>query len=100
MGPVLPGERLMRLEFHHRWMDPPGLRKNLRQRERVMLGAATGAAEPDDDPPGVGGGLRGLSVAGGSRGANAVVVVLPRMAAPACFSIATTDASARGRHPR
>ena len=31
--------------------------------------------------------------------ANAVVVVLPAMVAPAAFSIATTGASARGRQP-
>ena len=43
--------------------------------------------------------LRGLSVAVGSFAANAVVVVLPTMVAPACFSIITTAASARGRHP-
>src|ERR1700676_1212652 len=37
--PVLPGERLMRLEFHHRRMYSPGLRKNLRQRDRANGGA-------------------------------------------------------------
>ncbi len=64
-----------------------------------IIPAATAAAEPDDDPPGVCCGLRGLRVAVGSTEANAVVVVLPTILAPACFSIITTAASARGRQP-
>src|SRR3954451_18251755 len=65
-----------------------------------IMPAATAAAEPDDDPPGVCAWLRGLSVAVGSSAAKAVVVVLPAMVAPARVSISTTAASARGRHPR
>src|SRR5205085_5572694 len=56
--------------------------------------AATAAAEPDDDPPGVCPGLRGLRVAVGSIDAKPVVVVLPAMVAPAAFSAITTAASA------
>src|ERR1700761_4776499 len=59
--------------------------------------AATAAAEPEDEPPGVCSVLCGLRVAVGSLAANAVVVVLPATVAPACFSIITTEASARGR---
>src|ERR1041385_1925108 len=59
--------------------------------------AATAAAEPDDEPPGVCAWLCGLTVAGGSLAASAVVVVLPAMVAPACCSSITIDASARGR---
>src|ERR1700761_8665906 len=65
-----------------------------------IIPAATAAAEPADDPPGVCSKLCGLRVAVGSAEATAVVVVLPTMVAPARFSIATTAASARGRHPR
>src|ERR1700743_1641107 len=49
--------------------------------------------EPEDEPPGVCSVLCGLSVAVGSLAANAVVVVLPAIVAPACFSIITTEAS-------
>ena len=65
-----------------------------------IIPAATAAAEPDDDPPGVCAELRGLTVAAGSREANAVVAVLPTTVAPACFNSMTTEASARGRQPR
>src|SRR6185503_21040678 len=65
-----------------------------------IMPAATAAAEPEDDPPGVWPWLRGLSVGVGSSEANAVVVVLPMMLAPACVSIMTTAASPRGRNPR
>jgi hypothetical protein len=61
-----------------------------------IMPAPTAAAEPAEDPPGVWPGLCGLSVAVGSFDANAVVVVLPMMVAPAAFSAATTGASARG----
>src|SRR5216683_1050697 len=60
-----------------------------------IIPAATAAAEPDDDPPGVCCGLRGLRVAVGSTEANAVVVVLPTLLAPACFRAATTAPAAR-----
>ena len=39
--------------------------------------AATAAAEPDDEPPGVCAGFHGFLVLPGSRNANAVVTVLP-----------------------
>src|ERR1700743_1629687 len=58
-----------------------------------IMPAATAAAEPDDEPPGVCSRLCGLRVAVGSFAANAVVVVLPAIVAPACLSIITTDAS-------
>src|ERR1700686_5282622 len=45
--------------------------------------AATAAAEPEEDPPGVWAGLRGLRVAAGCRLASSVVTVLPRMRPPA-----------------
>ena len=59
-----------------------------------IMPAPTAAAEPDDDPPGVWAWLCGLSVAVGSFEANAVVVVLPMMVAPAAFS------SSRPARPR
>jgi hypothetical protein len=62
--------------------------------------AATAAAEPDDEPPGVCSGLTGLRVAAGCMWANAVVAVLPRMSPPVRRVIATTAASAAGRWPR
>ena len=65
-----------------------------------IMPAATAAADPDDDPPGVWPWLRGLSVRVGSSEANAVVVVLPMTLAPACFSSMTTAASPRDRNPR
>src|SRR5215203_2141258 len=49
--------------------------------------APTAAADPDDEPPGVWPGLRGLRVGVGSRCANGVVAVLP------------IGASAFGRQP-
>src|SRR5258708_33576384 len=44
--------------------------------------AATAAAEPEELPPGVWPGKRGLRVAAGSKEAKAVVRVLPRSTAP------------------
>ena len=61
--------------------------------------SATAAAEPDDEPPGVCAGLRGLRVLPGPKNASSVVTVLPRMTAPAALSCATTAASAVGRRP-
>ena len=58
--------------------------------------AATAAAEPDDDPPGVWAGFHGLRVGDGSRNANWVVWVLPRMTAPAARSRATAPQSRVG----
>ena len=45
--------------------------------------AATAAAEPDDEPPGVRSELTGLTVSQGSRKASSVVFVLPKIMAPA-----------------
>src|SRR5439155_15466484 len=54
---------------------------------------ATAAADPLDDPPGVRSRFHGLRVAGGSKQANCVVTVLPRMIAPAARRRATIGAS-------
>ena len=51
--------------------------------------AATAAAEPDDEPPGVCAGLRGLRVPAGCRLANSVVTVLPSTMPPARRTSAT-----------
>ncbi len=59
--------------------------------------AATAAAEPDDEPPGVWAGFHGLRAGDGSRNANCVVWVLPRMTAPAARSRATAPQSRVGR---
>src|SRR5918997_3634091 len=61
--------------------------------------AATAAAEPDEEPPGVCARLRGLRVAAGSMKAKAVVAVLPMGVAPAPRRAITTGASAFGRQP-
>ena len=61
--------------------------------------AATAAAEPADEPPGVCRRLRGLRVGAGSRKAKGVVAVLPRIVAPARLTADTTAASALGRQP-
>src|SRR6266542_250318 len=61
--------------------------------------AATAAADPLDDPPGVCPGLCGFRVLPGWRVANSVVTVLPMMTAPAPRSIATTLASRAGVRP-
>src|SRR5262249_1408760 len=45
--------------------------------------AATAAAEPDDEPPGVRSGSCGLRVLPGWKYANSVVTVLPMITAPA-----------------
>jgi hypothetical protein len=49
----------------------------------LAIPAATEAAEPLDDPPGVCATFHGLRVPRGSDAANSVVTVLPRMTAPA-----------------
>ena len=60
---------------------------DLTKRLITMLGgvvkAATAAAEPELDPPGVRLRFHGLRVTGGSKLANAVVTVLPRKTTPA-----------------
>ena len=61
--------------------------------------AATAAAEPLDEPPGVWAGLCGLRVLPGERVANSVVTVLPMITAPAARSLATTVASRDGVRP-
>src|SRR6266540_3252054 len=61
--------------------------------------AATAAAEPLEDPPGVWAELCGLRVFPGARFANSVVTVLPMMTAPAARSMATTVASREGVRP-
>ena len=61
--------------------------------------AATEAAEPEDDPPGVCPASWGLRVGAGSMKAKAVVSVLPTTVAPAIFAIDTIAASALGRQP-
>ncbi len=59
--------------------------------------AATAAAEPLDEPPGVWAALRGLVVGPGENVANSVVTVLPTMIAPARRDSATLAASVVGR---
>src|SRR5438105_5046329 len=56
--------------------------------------APTAAPEPLDEPPGVWPMLCGLRAGDGSKKANSVVWVLPRMTAPALRSSATMSASA------
>jgi hypothetical protein len=58
--------------------------------------AATAAAEPDDEPPGVCLLFQGLTVGPGWRHANSVDTVLPKMVAPRLRSRSTTQASAAG----
>jgi len=55
--------------------------------------AATEAAEPLLEPPGVCSMFQGLRVGEGSAVANSVVTVLPRMTAPACCNRTVTVAS-------
>src|SRR5919197_4801900 len=61
--------------------------------------AATAAAEPLDEPPGVCSGLCGFLVLPGLKYAHSVVTVLPMITAPAARSFATTAASVRGVRP-
>jgi len=61
--------------------------------------AATAAAEPEEDPPGVCAPLRGLRVRPGVRWANSVVTVLPATMPPARFTCVTMGASVAGRWP-
>ena len=55
--------------------------------------AATAAAEPELDPPGVCARLWGLRAGEGSKKANSVVCTLPRMTAPCALSASTISAS-------
>src|SRR5262245_11428707 len=61
--------------------------------------AATAAADPEEEPPGVCSRLRGLRVREGVKLASSVVTVLPRMTAPAARRAATQAASLRGWRP-
>ena len=64
--------------------------------ETGTMPAATAAAEPDDEPPGVWAGLCGLVVTFGVKVANSVVTVLPSTRPSIPRSRATTAASLRG----
>src|ERR1700734_67374 len=61
--------------------------------------AATAAAEPEDEPPGVCADFQGLTVGPGWRQANSVETVLPNIVAPRLRSRSTTQASASGTWP-
>src|SRR5438128_3077042 len=61
--------------------------------------AATAAAEPLDEPPGVHARFHGLRAGDGSYVANSVVWHLPRRIAPALLSRATDVASYDGTKP-
>ena len=58
--------------------------------------SATAAADPDDDPPGVCSGWRGLRVFPGPKKASSVVTVLPSMMAPAALSSANDESVSAG----
>src|ERR1700759_3442462 len=58
--------------------------------------AATDAADPDDEPPGVCSRFQGLTVGPGCRQANSVETVLPKMVAPSWRRCSTTQASLAG----
>ena len=62
--------------------------------------AATAAAEPLEEPPGVCAGSCGLVVSPGVTKANSAVTVLPMTTAPASRNLATVVASATGRRSR
>src|SRR5215467_12010190 len=68
-------------------------------RPALIMPAATAAAEPLDEPPGVCARFQGLRVPRGSVAANSVVTVLPRITAPACRSAETQAASFCERQP-
>src|SRR5271168_330679 len=59
----------------------------------LAMPAATEAAEPLDEPPGVCAVFHGLRVPRGSDAANSVVTVLPRITAPASRKARTLAAS-------
>src|ERR1700689_5930651 len=61
--------------------------------------AATEAADPLDEPPGVCATFHGLRVPGGADAANSVVTVLPMMTAPASRNARTDAASFSERQP-
>src|SRR3546814_9056596 len=57
--------------------------------------AATAAAEPLEEPPGVWAGFHGLRVGPGTANAYSAVTVMPMGVAPAARSCATQEASNR-----
>src|ERR1700733_2368551 len=65
----------------------------------LTMPAATAAAEPLEDPPGVCAVFQGLRVPRGSDAANSVVTVLPTITAPASRSARTLAASFSERQP-
>ena len=65
----------------------------------LTMPAATEAAEPLDEPPGVCAVFQGLRVPRGSDAANSVVTVLPMMTAPASRNARTQAASFCERQP-
>src|SRR5262247_4019114 len=67
--------------------------------ESGIMRAATAAAEPLDEPPGVQARFQGLRVGAGSVVANSVVWHLPSRIAPALLSRATDVASYDGTKP-
>src|ERR1700746_785608 len=66
----------------------------------LTMPAATAAAEPLDEPPGVWVVFHGLRVPRGSEAANSVVTVLPTITTPASRSARTLAASFSERPPR
>ena len=68
-------------------------------RANGTMPAATAAAEPEELPPGVCPGNRGLHVAAGSKEAKAVVRVLPSSTAPVRRRPVTTAASTAPLRP-
>src|SRR5213078_30982 len=58
-----------------------------------IMRAATAAAEPEDEPPALRAGSKGLVVAGGWAPPNSAVAVLPRTTAPACRNAHTAALS-------
>src|SRR5499426_4894355 len=65
-----------------------------------IMRAPTAAAEPEDDPPAVRAGSKGLVVAGGWDPPSSAVAVLPRMTAPASRSAHTAALWRLGKFPR
>ena len=70
-------------------VEPPVCEPNA----AAIVRAATAAAEPLLEPPGVCSVFQGLRVGEGSAVANSVVTVLPSRIAPACYSRTVTVAS-------
>ena len=72
--------------------DPP----TWRPMARGSMPAATAAAEPEDEPPGVRLASKGLVVGPGWAPPNSAVTVLPTITAPAARKAATITLSAVG----